>query len=65
LDPYTVGDYPAAVAAITQLSSATRKSLDQIAVEDVERWDERRAKRVSAVTICCSAAFKALLSAKL
>ncbi len=36
-------EFPAAVTAITQISGATRKSLDQICVEDIERWDDRRA----------------------
>ena len=36
-------EFPAAVAAITQLSGATRKALDQICVEDIEGWDDRRA----------------------
>jgi hypothetical protein len=30
------------VAAIIGIAGATRKSVDQIRVEDVERWDERR-----------------------
>ena len=36
-------EFPAAVGAITQLTGAMRKSLDQISVEDIERWDDRRA----------------------
>ena len=35
--------FPAAVGAIAELTGAMRKSLDQICVEDVERWDDRRA----------------------
>ncbi len=34
-------DYPAAVRAIAELTGARRQSLDQIRVEDVERWDAR------------------------
>jgi hypothetical protein len=34
-------DFPAAVRAIAELSGARRQSLDQIRVEDVERWDAR------------------------
>ena len=33
--------YPAAVQAITQLAGATRTPLEQIRVEDVEKWDGR------------------------
>jgi hypothetical protein len=36
-------EFPAAVAAIIEVASATRKSVDQIRLEDVERWDDRRA----------------------
>ena len=36
-------EFPAAVGAIAALTSARRVSLDQIRVEDVERWDDRRA----------------------
>ena len=35
--------FPAAVGAITQLSGVMRKTLDQISVEDIEHWDDRRA----------------------
>jgi hypothetical protein len=31
-------DFPAAVRAIAELSGARRQPLDQIRVEDVERW---------------------------
>ncbi len=34
-------DFPAAVRAIAELTGARRQSLDQIRVEDVERWDAR------------------------
>ena len=34
-------DFPAAVRAIAELAGARRQSLDQIRVEDVERWDAR------------------------
>ncbi len=34
-------DYPAAVRAIAELTGARRQSLDQIRVDDVERWDAR------------------------
>ncbi len=34
-------DFPAAVRAIAELTGARRQSLDQICVEDVERWDAR------------------------
>lgn len=33
--------YPAAVRAIAELAGGRRQSLDQISVEDVERWDAR------------------------
>ena len=38
-----LGEFPAAVAAIIEVAGATLKSVDQIRVEDVERWDDRRA----------------------
>jgi hypothetical protein len=34
-------DFPAALRAIAELTGARRQSLDQIRVEDVERWDAR------------------------
>ena len=34
-------EFPAAVGAIIQLTRATSKSLDQVCVEDIERWDDR------------------------
>ena len=34
-------DFPAAVRAIAELAGGRRQSLDQIRVEDVERWDAR------------------------
>ena len=34
-------NFPAAVRAIIELAGARRQSLDQIHVEDVERWDAR------------------------
>ncbi len=34
-------DFPAAVRAIAELTGTRRYSLDQIRVEDVERWDAR------------------------
>lgn len=36
-----LANFPAAVRAIAELSGAKRQSLDQIRVEDVERWDTR------------------------
>jgi hypothetical protein len=33
--------FPAAVRAIVELSGAKHQSVDQIRVEDVERWDTR------------------------
>lgn len=33
--------FPAAVRAIAELTGAQHRSLDQIRVEDVERWDTR------------------------
>jgi hypothetical protein len=36
-------EFPAAVNAIVELTGALRKSVGQISVDDVERWDERRA----------------------
>jgi hypothetical protein len=36
-------EFPAAVTAIVELTGALRKSVGQISVDDVERWDERRA----------------------
>ena len=35
--------FPAAVGAIARLVAAKGQSIAQIRVEDVERWDERRA----------------------
>ena len=36
-------EFPATVGAIIHLTRATRKSFDQVCVEDIERWDDRRA----------------------
>ena len=36
-----LANFPAAVRAIAELSRAKHQSLDQIRVEDVERWDAR------------------------
>ena len=33
--------FPAAMRAIAELASARRQSIDQIQVEDVERWEGR------------------------
>ena len=36
-----LANFPAAVRAIAELSDAKHQSVDQIRVEDVERWDAR------------------------
>ena len=39
--PVTAHTFPAAVRAIAELARARHQSVDQIRVEDVERWDAR------------------------
>ena len=36
--------FPAAIAAVAELASAKQKSLDEIRIEDIEQWDDRRAR---------------------